>query len=131
VIQTAAQLAGPLSAKVYLLHVAPPEPEFVGYDPGPQSVRDTVAKSRHDEHRRLQELEKQMVDQGVQAAALLVQGFAVEKILSEAARLGADLVVMGSHGHGALRQILVGSATDGVLRKATCPVVIVPHVSGT
>lgn len=126
VVQAASDLAQGGAARIHLLHVAPPEPEFVGYEPGPQSVRDTVARSRHEEHRRLKELEKALAARGLAVTALLVQGFTVEKILSEAARLSADLIVMGSHGHGALRQLLVGSATDGVLRKAPCPVVIVP-----
>jgi len=34
--------------------------------------------------------------------------------------------VMGSHGHGMLHHLLVGSVTEGVLKKATCPVTIVP-----
>jgi nucleotide-binding universal stress UspA family protein len=33
---------------------------------------------------------------------------------------------MGSHGHNAFYDLLVGTTTHGVLRKATCPVVIVP-----
>jgi nucleotide-binding universal stress UspA family protein len=33
---------------------------------------------------------------------------------------------MGSHGHGAFYDLLVGSTTQGVLKRATCPVVIVP-----
>ena len=33
---------------------------------------------------------------------------------------------MGSHGHGAIYELLVGSVTEGVLRKARCPVLVVP-----
>jgi len=36
------------------------------------------------------------------------------------------MIVMGSHGHGALYELLVGSITQGVLKAAKCPVVVVP-----
>jgi nucleotide-binding universal stress UspA family protein len=86
-----------------------------------------VARELHDEHRRLQELEKQPDLRGIKVTSLLVQGYAVEKILKEADQLGADLIVMGSHGHGALRNLLVGSVANGVLGKAKCPVLVVPQ----
>ncbi|MFH1183689.1 MAG: universal stress protein [Chloroflexota bacterium] len=127
VVARATDLAKALQAQVTLLHVAAPEPDFVGYEPGPQSVRDTVAKHVHEEHKHLQMLEKKAAGMGVQVASLLIQGYTVEKILMECERLKPDLIVMGSHGHSALHQLLVGSVTEGVLRKATCPVVVVPH----
>ena len=54
----------------------------------------------------------------------------MEKALQEMVRLKADVVVMGSHGHSALRNVLVGSVTEGVLRKAGCPVLVVPRKKG-
>ena len=125
-IDAAAGLAAGTGAGLTLLHVADPEPEFIGYDAGPQSVRDGVAKQLHDRHRELQALEKGLQGRGVRASALLVRGDAAGKILEESARLKADLIVMGSHGRGALSHLLVGSVTDGVLRKSACPVVVVP-----
>ena len=47
-------------------------------------------------------------------------------ILEEAESCGADYIVMGSHGHTPLYDLLVGTTTHGVLKKARCPVVIVP-----
>ncbi|MBI4621943.1 MAG: universal stress protein [Verrucomicrobia bacterium] len=45
----------------------------------------------------------------------------------QAEKNAADFIVMGSHGHTALYDLVVGSTTHGVLRRATCPVVIVPR----
>jgi nucleotide-binding universal stress UspA family protein len=39
--------------------------------------------------------------------------------------LGCDLIVMGTHGHGRLRQVLFGSVTEEVVRRARCPVMVV------
>jgi nucleotide-binding universal stress UspA family protein len=51
---------------------------------------------------------------------------AAEKITEQAERLGAELIVLGSQGHGKLRQLLLGSVADAVLRNARVPVLIVP-----
>ena len=126
VVDQSSALARVFGAELVVVHVAPPEPEFVGYDAGPQSVRDAAARHYREESRQLQEIDRRIEAQGLRATSLLIQGYAVEKILSEASRLGCDLIVMGSHGHGALRHLLVGSVTEGVLRQARVPVLIVP-----
>lgn len=45
--------------------------------------------------------------------------------LAEAAR-DADLLVVGSRGHGHLRHAVLGSVSEGCVRHATCPVVVLP-----
>lgn len=47
-------------------------------------------------------------------------------ILTYAASLPADLIVMGTHGRGGFERLVLGSVTEKVLRKATCPVLTVP-----
>ena len=54
------------------------------------------------------------------------QGPTIETIIEEAGRLKVDMIVVGSHGHGAMYQLLVGSVSEGVLHRATCPVLVVP-----
>ncbi len=109
-----------------LIHVAPPDPAFVGYDAGPQTVRDTVAGELREEHHRLQALAEQVKQAGLDAHSLCIQGPTVEKILQAARERKVARLVMGSHGHGALYHLLMGSVTEGVLREAPCPVLIVP-----
>jgi nucleotide-binding universal stress UspA family protein len=53
-------------------------------------------------------------------------GDPVTSILERAARLDADLIVMGTHGAGGFERLILGSVTEKVLRKATCPVLTVP-----
>jgi nucleotide-binding universal stress UspA family protein len=113
-------------AVVYLLHVAQPDPAFVGFEAGPAVVRDQVAAEFHREHRDLQRLAGELREMCPDTTALLVQGPTVETILGEAGKLGADLVVVGSHGHGAAYDLLVGSVSAGVIRKSSVPVLVVP-----
>lgn len=125
-IRSASALARAFESDLVLLHVGAPDPDFVGYDPGPPSVRDYVAEQFREEHSQLQGLKHAIDLPEERVTALLIQGITAEKILEEAKRMGADLIVMGSHGHGALHNLLVGSVTEGVLKEATCPVLVVP-----
>lgn len=126
VVEWAARLALALRAELTLVHVAEPDPDFVGYAAGPQAVRDAVAHAFRGEHRRIQELADGLRERGVAAKALLVQGPTVETLVAEARRERADVIVMGSHGRGALAKVLVGSVSEGVLRAGCCPVLLVP-----
>ena len=47
-------------------------------------------------------------------------------IIEQAQKSRAAYIVMGSHGHSALYDLLAGSTTTGVLKRSTCPVLIVP-----
>jgi nucleotide-binding universal stress UspA family protein len=49
------------------------------------------------------------------------------EILAQADALKADLIVVGSHGRSGFERLLLGSITEKVLRKATCPVMVVPR----
>ena len=129
VIEVAKEMAQAFGGSLVLLHVAEPEPDFVGFEPGPQPVRMSVARDFRAEHQRLEELKSEFAAAGLQVTALQIQGATVEKILHAAEQHGAGLIVMGSHGHGALYELLVGSVTHGVMKGAHCPVVVVPSAS--
>lgn len=131
VVDQATRMATAFSSKVCLLHVAAPAPAFVGWEPGPDVVRHQRATDLRDEHRKLQEMAETLRKRGVETQALLVQGPTVETILERAGKVEADLIVMGSHGHGALYRALLGSISEGVIRAATCPVLIVPSSGGS
>jgi nucleotide-binding universal stress UspA family protein len=55
------------------------------------------------------------------------EGHATHTILREATALSADLIVMGTHGRSGFERFVLGSVTERVLRKATCPVLTVPR----
>jgi nucleotide-binding universal stress UspA family protein len=126
VVAAASQLAKALDAKVWLIHAAVPEPDFVSYEVGPEYVRDSAARHLREEHRTLGQYQESMRADGVEVTAMLVPGEAIDKILQEAESLKAGWIVLGSHGHGALYNLLAGSVCQGVVKKAPCPVVIVP-----
>jgi nucleotide-binding universal stress UspA family protein len=59
-------------------------------------------------------------------SALVVQGAIAETILAEADALGVHLIVMGSHGYGTMAELILGGVSKAVLRKAACPVLVIP-----
>lgn len=126
VAAAASQLAKAMSAKLYLIHVAEPEPDFIGYGVGPQTVRDSVSEEFHKEHAHIQELAESLRHEGLDVKGLLIQGSTVDTILKQADKLESQMIVMGSHGRGAIYKVLVGSVSSGVLHEAKCPVLVVP-----
>ena len=126
VIREARAWALRLRAELWLIHVAEPDPDFVGYEPGPATVRDAIAKKFHREHRQIEAAAQELREAGVEATALLLQGPTADTILREADRLGADAILMGTCGHGAIHKFLLGSVSQQVLHKALLPVLLVP-----
>ena len=126
IVKKIEEITKALPAKVWLLHNAVPEPDVVEFKVDPQAARESLAKKFHAEHRHIQELAKRMRTAGVDTTALLVHGATVETILKEASELEVDMIVVGSHGRGAMYQLLVGSVSEAVLHKSRFPVLVVP-----
>jgi nucleotide-binding universal stress UspA family protein len=61
---------------------------------------------------------------GVEARSATRVGHVPEEIAAAAARHDSDLIVMGSHGHGAFAGLLLGSVTQGVLARSTVPLLV-------
>lgn len=120
------ELAISLSAQVWLLHNAVPGPDYVEFKVDPLAARKSLAKKFHIEHRQIQDFAERLRNAGIEATALLVHGATVETILQEASDVDADMIVVGSHGKGAMYQLLLGSVSEGVLHKSSLPVLVIP-----
>jgi nucleotide-binding universal stress UspA family protein len=128
VVREAVRLARLSGNRLHLLHVAAEESALAGYDEGPVAVhtRDDRAHELTDEHHRMREIAEAHATGGLEIVPLLVMGATVDTILAEADRIDAATIVVGSHGHNALRKLLLGSVSQGVVRHSTRPVVVVP-----
>jgi nucleotide-binding universal stress UspA family protein len=126
VLRAACKLARPLAAKVWVIHVVTPPGSFRSYGSGPRTDRPAIAADIREEHRLVQEAATGLRAEGLEAVGLLVEGPPVQTLLDEAARLEVDLIVVGSHGYGAVFEALLGSVSAGVIRRSTCPVLVIP-----
>lgn len=116
-------------ASLHLLHVIEPAAEVAGFETDPEMMRLRIGQDLEAEERiegaRLKELASQVASRGVACTSAVRFGLPADEILSAAGDCGAGLLVMGSHGHGALYHLFTGSVVTGVLKRATCPVLIV------
>lgn len=135
----AVMLARLNNAKIHLLHVIqqvdPAMHNFVstviGEDLLAEYEKNNMEKARSELKKRLDhfidiELANFPNDRKHIADTVVTIGHPVVKILEEAKRLDADVIVMGTHSKGALEQAFLGSVTEKVLRKANRPVFAIP-----
>lgn len=124
-IDQAYQLAQAFQSKVWLIHIAAPEPDFAGYA-GPPSVRTMRAEELREEHRDIQALADQLIAKKIAAEGLLVQGATIETILEEAKKLQIDLIIAGHEEHNLFYKAFRGSVSVGLINQSKIPVLIVP-----
>ena len=75
---------------------------------------------------RLDALQEDLTRSGLRAFAHERDGAVVDEVLQTATEISANLIVMGSHGHGSVYNLLVGSVTEGILKAGQRPVLLVP-----
>jgi len=127
VLREARAWARRLSAELILIHVAEPDPDFIGRGAGLESTRLAVAHKFQRAQQQIEVLAVELRKDGLDATALLLQESDIaDTILREAERLHADAILMGTHARGAARAMFIGSISKQVLLKATRPVVLIP-----
>jgi nucleotide-binding universal stress UspA family protein len=125
-VSIAGDLAKAQGAKLWLVHVAAPDPDFVGFKVGPEYVREQRADILRQEHQDIQAIAAHLKDAGISAEALLVQGPTTDTLLEVAQKVSADLIVIGSHGRSAIFRAFVGSVSEQILKESKVPVMVVP-----
>jgi nucleotide-binding universal stress UspA family protein len=83
-----------------------------------------VSSDSRSGHGYLGEVESFLEPHGIVPEKILEGGAATEGILAAAESSACDLIIMGAYGHSRVRELLLGSTTDGVLRKARVPVLL-------
>lgn len=131
-VDAAAVLARQLGVKLTLVHV---------HDPGALRPSAAIGWSKSVEDGAEAEIERtiesgfeKLVDErleGVEVAdtVLLHDSSAAHAICSYAEKVGADLIVIGTHGRTGLKHLLIGSVAERVVRHAACPVLTLRSTS--
>jgi nucleotide-binding universal stress UspA family protein len=132
---TAVDLANSTSSELHIVFVK--EDPYISGDPSYWSgvpseypFTDPEMEREIEQQGRKQldaEVEKVRSAGGKVAEAHLRVGAAATEIVALAEDIEAGLIVMGSRGLGRIRRALMGSVSDGVVRHAHCPVLVVRH----
>lgn len=120
-LRYAEELAGKFHAELHLLHAFETMPIMAegGYFPP-----DIASKEEEAARQSLNELEVNVPDE-VQIVRELNHGHPFVEIVRYAKENDVGLIVMGTHGRGAIAHMLLGSVAEKVVRKASCPVLTV------
>jgi nucleotide-binding universal stress UspA family protein len=128
VVETAAKMAVAFEASLSLVHVVEPEPSYSAYGFTPEEFPaiHTFQKEAKTRAESALEVQKARVPDGVKVELQLLEGNPLGALLDFAMAENADLVVLGSHGHGVVASVLLGSVAEGIVRKAEIPALVVP-----
>ncbi|HEY5654081.1 MAG TPA: universal stress protein [Pontiella sp.] len=141
VIYQASQLARALDAKLWILHAASDKAqaipcattqfsdypvEFTTMPGDVQLARDLNAQEIKHEHGALLGISAKLRREGINAQAILLKGSAAKLIIEKSEQFDAEMIILGSHGHGLLHKTFLGSISESVLQHAKCSVLIVP-----
>jgi nucleotide-binding universal stress UspA family protein len=130
VLRELASRPWPAGSEIRLLSVSHPtpwihDPWFVGTAIRVQDQEREEQRAAEDVERCAREIREAVPDLRVSTATL--SGSPPEKILEEADTWKADLVLVGTHGYGPAKRLIVGSVAQTVALHARCSVEIVRH----
>lgn len=95
-------------------------------DASAAEMTERAIESAHNYDKKiLAEAEAKVRSEKVEVETELIDGNAVEEIVRKAEEGKFDLIVMGARGLSTIKKLFIGSVSDGVIKKAPCPVLIV------
>lgn len=122
--RAALELAARLDARVHLLHAY--SVPVLGPGLTEEWYSAMTAELESGALRGLDEALQRHKTAGVNVQGLIKRGDPRDAIVEAAEELGADLIVMGTHGRRGVARALLGSVAEWVVRHASCPVLTVP-----
>ena len=122
----ATALAKENKATLLIVHVLPTLPMVGDAYMAASAYEEMLLAHRRQAERAMERLVKRARASGVRATGHVVDfGAIAETIARFAKRQRADLIVMGTHGHGVLAKVLLGRVAERVISRAPCPVMTV------
>jgi nucleotide-binding universal stress UspA family protein len=133
VVDGAAELASALHAKLVILNIVEPIAAYVPVGAAMDVITAPIPMEQPDLNlvkERLEQLAQPLRDKGLTVDTLATVALPAEEILEQSTATGASMLILGSHGHGAVYQLFSGSVVTSVLHRSRIPVTIIPvHAS--
>jgi nucleotide-binding universal stress UspA family protein len=108
---------------VHPLKFIVPVPSFLGQEAYYQSLDEERERASRDINKAAKEIRERAPELHVAVEAL--EGSPKKMIVEQAETWGADLIIVGSHGHGPVERFLLGSVAQSVVLHAPCSVEVV------
>jgi len=122
----AGELAKDNKSTLIIVHVLPAVPIVGDAYIAPTAYDEMMRAQRRQAEQSLARLVKRARAANVRATGTIVDtGAIADQIARVAKRQRADLIVMGTHGHGILARVLLGSVAERVISRASCPVMTI------
>lgn len=125
--EQALSLAKDLNCPVTIMSVIAVDP-FVGVDfyKVAPAITDYFMQAEQNSQNRLAEIQQSFSREGISVDTKIIRGVAaLEGIVQIANEIGADLIIMGSHGRTGVKKMMLGSVAQNVLTQSPVPVLIV------
>ena len=129
VLEMAGSLAKAYGAQLHLLHVIEQEPTYTAYGFTPDEypvLHEFQEEAKRRAARKLEDLLSTSAGTLPGTSVHLIEDSPLHGIVNYVKQNNADLVVLGSHGHGVVVSLLLGSVAEGMVRKSVVPTLIVP-----
>ena len=124
----ASWIASRSGATIHVVHVIV-NPADEMYEPGEVAHWVLVEHAESRARDLMIEAVDRCIPPGITVERHIAHGDPYGKIAAVADTIGADLIVMSSHGRGGLANLVMGSVAEKLVRHATCPVLVVPRKS--
>lgn len=127
VLSTTAEIARAMGAKVHLVHGVEQVAAF--YDIYGYTVPDMADFSQQAAERATKVLAERAATMGLpegQVETRILEGPFLDTLLGYSQEIAADMLVVGSHGHGLVARVLLGSTAQRILHKSEVPTLVVP-----
>ncbi|RKG30949.1 universal stress protein [Acinetobacter tianfuensis] len=126
-VEQALSLAKDLNSQVTIMSVIAIDP-FIGVDfyKVAPAITDYFMQAEKNAKERLEDIKNSFVRDGIEVNSKLIHGVSPSQgIIQVADEVGADLVIMGSHGRTGIQKVMLGSVAQNVLTQSPIPVLIV------
>ena len=125
----AVRFAKEVGARIVVVHVADLGPVMMTTGRGDYDSPTYIEAARRRCNDQIKGFLKRVTFDGVPVDASAVAGYCPNAIYEAAAKEGADLIIISTHGRTGLRRAFIGSVAEGTVRNAGCPVLVVPSFS--
>lgn len=129
-LRYAQSLAQALDASLHLIHVVDVMAGAWGTEFSTVDLSGLQAEMIEDAERRMTVTRGALASKLVPVDSSVIIGPPAIAIADRAATLGADLIVMGTHGRTGLPHLMMGSVAERVMRIAPCPVLTIRTATG-